>query len=171
VEVPDRLYEYRNVAHKEGVKMVKSSWLAVPGALMLCLGTVWVSNAQAPAQGPSYAIYCRGQLETLRTEAGKVIKTPFKWAKEVAVKENPGAGECAWAERAPAGIDSKPGDRATIVGNLGPFDSIPVGTIGKICVMKASNPNELNARQVVRHLGHSTSPFHLPPFSAEGCPG
>jgi len=132
---------------------------------------VWVSNAQAPAQGPSYAIFCRGQLETLRTDAGKVIKTPFKWAKEVASKERPNAGECAWAEAAAPGIESKAGETATIVGNLGPFDSIPVGTIGKICIMKASNPKEVLARSVIRQPGHSTSPFHLPPFTAEGCPG
>jgi len=150
--------------------MIKSRWLAVPGALALCVSTAGVTNAQAPAQGPSYAVYCRGQLETLRSDGGKTIKTPFKWAKEAAVKENPGPGECAWAERGPEGIDSKPGDRSVIVGNLGPFDSIPIGTVGKICVTKASGSNELVARQVVRHLGHSTSPFHLPPFSAEGCP-
>ena len=115
--------------------MIKSRWLAIPGALVLCVSTAWVTNAQAPAQGPSYAVYCRGQLETLRSEGGKVVKTPFKWAKEVAVKENPGAGECAWAERAPEGIDSKPGDRGVIVGNLGPFDNLPAG------VVVAATPN------------------------------
>jgi len=152
---------------------MKSSWFAIAGACGFCFGATFVSNAQGPAQGPSYALYCRGHLDTLRTDAGKVIKTPFKWAKEVAVKENPGAGECAWAERAPEGIDSKPGERAVLVGNLGPFDSLPVGTIGKICVSKPSNSNsnELLVRQVVRQPGHETSPFHRPPFSADGCPG
>jgi hypothetical protein len=156
--------------------MIKSRWLAIAGASVLCVGTVWIANAQAPAQGPSFAVYCRGPLSTFRTEGGKVIRTPFKWAKEAATKANPGAGECAWADGPPQGIENKPGDPGAIMGNLGPFDSIPVGTIGKICVTQASNPssgqnNELVVRQVIRQLGHETAPFHRPPFSADGCPG
>jgi hypothetical protein len=156
--------------------MIKSRWFAIAGASVLCFGTVWVANAQAPAQGPSVAVYCRGPLSTFRTEGGKVIRTPFKWAKEAATKANPGAGECAWADGPPQGIENKPGDPGAIMGNLGPFDSIPVGTIGKICVTQASNPssgqnNELVVRQVIRQLGHETAPFHRPPFSADGCPG
>jgi hypothetical protein len=149
--------------------MVKLRWFAVVGASVLSLAPALVTNAQAPApQGPSQAIYCRGPLSTFRTEGGKVIKTPFKWAKEAAMKENPGASECAWADRAPQG-DEKAGEDAVILGNLGPFDNTPVGTIGKICVTKASG-KELVVRQVVRHMGHETSPFHRPPFSADGCP-
>ena len=158
--------------------MFKSMWLAIPAASVLCCVTVWAANAQAPApaQGPSFAVYCRGPLNTFRTEGGKVIRTPFKWAKEVATKANPGAGECAWADGPPQGIESKPGDASAIMGNLGPFDSIPVGTIGKICVTKASNPSaeqnsDLAVREVIRQLGHETAPFHRPPFSGAGCPG
>jgi hypothetical protein len=148
--------------------MVKLRWLAVAGASVLGLAPALVTNAQQPAaQGPSQAIYCRGPLSTFRTDGGKVIKTPFKWAKEAAMKDNPGAGECAWADRAPQG-DEKPGEAGTILGNLGPFDNTPVGTIGKICVTKASG-GELVVRQVVRQLGHETAPFHRPPFSADGC--
>jgi hypothetical protein len=55
------------------------------------------------------------------------------------------------------------------MGNLGPFDSVPDETIAKICVTKASNT--LVVREIIRQLGHQTSPFHRPPFSAEGCPG
>src|SRR5438309_11791537 len=131
--------------------MRKSNWLAIPAAWVLCLGTVWVSNAQAPAQGPSYALYCRGQLDTARTDGGKVIKTPFKWAKEAATKENPGAGECAWADRPPQ--PEKPGESGAIVGNLGPFDTLPVETYGKICVTRAST-NDVVVREVLRQLVH-----------------
>src|SRR5205085_12637398 len=120
VEVPDGPVHILK-RHKEGCAMVKSRWLAIPGALVLCFGTVWVTNAQAPAQGPSVAVYCRGPLSTFRTEGGKVIRTPFKWSKEAATKENPGAGECAWADGPPQGIESKPGESSAIVGNLGPF--------------------------------------------------
>src|SRR5712691_7724777 len=104
--------------------MIKSRWFAIAGASVLCFATVWVANAQAPTQEPSFALYCRGPLSTFRTEGGKVIRTPFKWAKEAATKENPGPGECAWADRPPQGTE-KPGDSSAIVGNLGPFDSIP----------------------------------------------
>ena len=151
--------------------MFKSRWFAMAGASVLCFATVWVTNAQAPAQEPSFAVYCRGPLRTFRTEGGKVIRTPFKWAKEAATKENPGAGECAWADGPPQGIETTPGESGAILGNLGPFDSIPVGTIGKVCVSKASTNNEVVVRQVVRQLGHETAPFHRPPFTAEGCPG
>ena len=151
--------------------MFKSKWFAMAGASVLCFATVWVTNAQAPAQEPSFAVYCRGPLRTFRTEGGKVIRTPFKWAKEAATKENPGAGECAWADGPPQGIETTPGESGAILGNLGPFDSIPVGTIGKVCVSKASNNNEVVVRQVIRQLGHETAPFHRPPFTAEGCPG
>ena len=62
--------------------MFKSRWFAIAGASVVCFGTVWVANAQGPAQGPSYAVYCRGPLSTFRAEGGRVIRTPFKWAKE-----------------------------------------------------------------------------------------
>jgi hypothetical protein len=59
------------------------------------------------------------------------------------------------------------------VGNLGPFDTLPVGTVAKVCVTKASaasgQSNDLMVRQVLRQLGHQTSPYHIPPFTAEGC--
>ena len=147
-----------------------ASRFAIVGAL-LCFAAAWAPNAQA--EEASFALYCRGPLKTLRSDGGKVIKTPFKWAKEVAVKERPGAGQCAWAAAAPPGIESKPGDGGTLVGNLGPFDTLPVGTIGKFCVSKANNAesSDLIARQIVRQLGHQTSPFHIPPFTAEGCSG
>lgn len=148
--------------------MIKSRWLAIAGASLLCFGTFWGASAQAADEGPSFALYCRGPLNTFRTDSGKVIKTPFKWAKEAATKENPEAGECAWADRAPQG-NEKPGADSTMVGNLGPFDSLPVRTFGKICVTRPASGNELSVRQVVRQLGHQTAPFHLPPFTAEGC--
>ena len=152
--------------------MIKSRWLAIPGAMVLCVGAVWVTNAQTPAQEPSYPLYCRGPLNTLRTDGGKVIRTPFKWAKEAATKERPGAGQCAWADSPPPGIESKPGDSAAIVGNLGPFDTLPVGTIGKVCVTLASaGSGDFVVRQILRQTGHQTSPFHIPPFSADGCTG
>ncbi len=149
--------------------MIKPAWFALAGASVLCCASVWTTSAQSPAQGPSYPLYCRGPLSTLRADGGKTIRTPFKWAKEAAVKARPGAGQCAWADSPPPGFDSKPGDSAVLVGNLGPFDTMPVGTIGKVCVSKAGQNDEFVVRQVLRQLGHQTSPFHIPPFSADGC--
>jgi hypothetical protein len=152
--------------------MVKLRWFAVVGVSILSVTPVLVTSVSvtsAQAQEPPHAIYCRGPLSTLRSDGGKVVKTPFKWAKEAAMKENPGAGECAWADRAPQG-NEKAGDTSTIVGNMGPFDNIPVGTIGKICVTKASaDSKDLVVKQIVRQLGHQTAPFHIPPFTADGC--
>src|SRR5712691_3502739 len=93
--------------------MVKLRWFAVAGVAVLSAAPASVAYAQAPE--PPHAIYCRGPLSTFRTDGGKVVKTPFKWAKEAAMKENPGAGECAWADRAPQG-NEKPGDTNTIIG-------------------------------------------------------
>jgi len=144
--------------------------MAIAGASVLCLAPVWLTNAQTPAQEPSYPIYCRGPLNTFRTDGGKVIRTPFKWAKDAALKDRPGASQCAWADSTPPGFESKPGDSAVIVGNLGPFDTLPVGTIAKFCVSKTNGKaDELVVRQILRQLGHQTAPFHIPPFSAEGC--
>jgi len=150
--------------------MLKSRWFVIAGASVLCFGAGWVANAQAPAQGPSFAIYCRGPLTTFRTEGGRAIRTPFRWAKDAATKENPGAGECALDDRPPQGAE-KAGDSSAMVGNLGPFDNLPVGTMGKICVSRAGQNNELVVREILRQLGHQTAPFHIPPLSAGGCPG
>ena len=149
--------------------MIKSRWLAIPGASVLCLVTVWVTNAQAPAQEPSLPLYCRGPLSTFRTAGGAIIKTPFKWAKEAASKANPGPGECAWADRPPQATEIKPADDNVMVGNLGPFDDLPVGTYGKICVFRATN-NDLVVRAVTRGTAQN-APFQNPPFSSGGCPG
>lgn len=153
--------------------MITLRWLAIAGALVLCAGMVEITNVQAAASGPSAALYCRGPLSTARTEGGKVIRTTFKWAKEAATKENPGPGECAWADHAPQGTE-KAGDTGSILGNLGPFDNLPPATFGKLCVSMADSPSpgqndDLVVRQIVRQLGHQTAPFHLPPFSGEGC--
>jgi hypothetical protein len=150
--------------------MNKFAWLAIAGVSVLCVVPVWLTNAQTPAQEPSYPLYCRGPLNTLRTEGGKMIRTSFKWAKDAAMKERPGASQCAWADSTPPGFESKAGDDAVIIGNLGPFDTLPVLTIAKFCVSKASGKaDELVVRQILRHLGHQTAPYHIPPFSAEGC--
>ena len=141
--------------------------LAIPAASVLSFVTVWAAGAQTPAQGPSDVLFCRGPLSTFRTDGGKTIRTPFKWAKEAATKANPGAGECAWADRAPEPAEMKTGPDNNITGNLGPFDNLPVGTVGKFCVYKANDV--LMVRGVVRGTG-PTAPFVEPPFTAGGCP-
>jgi hypothetical protein len=139
-------------------------WLALPAVLMAGVAAVWVTNA--PAQEPTVALMCRGELRTYRTDGGKVITTPFKWAKEVAGKENPGGGECAWFDRAPAPTEIKEGRDNALHGNLGPFSDLPAGTFGKLCVVRAT----MTVRSIVRSTGHQTAPFQLPPFTSDGCP-
>ena len=138
-------------------------WLAIPAVLVAGFAAVSVTNA--PAQEPSVALICRGELRTNRTDGGKVVKTPFKWAKEAASKENPGTGECAWIDRTPLPTEIKTGPDNVINGNLGPFDNLPVGTFAKLCVTRAT----LAIRGVVRGTG-PTQPFVLPPWSNDGCP-
>ena len=138
-------------------------WLAIPAVLTAGVAAVWVTNA--PAQEPSVVLICRGELRTMRTDGGKVIKTPFKWAKEAAGKENPGAGECAWLDRTPLPAEIKTGPENVINGNLGPFDNLPAGTFAKLCVTRAT----VTMRGFVRGTT-ATAPFMLPPFTADGCP-
>jgi hypothetical protein len=144
-------------------------WFAVAGASVLCCAVSWMANAQAP-QEPTFAIYCRGPLVTFRTDGGKTIRTPFKWAKEGAIKEVLPAGECARPESPPQGQE-KAGDPGTLVGNLGPFDNLPVQTVGKLCVTHAAQNNELMVKGVLRQLGHQTAPYHIPPLQEGGCTG
>ena len=150
--------------------MIKSSRAAFAGALALCFAGV-CTTPEVEAQDATYALYCRGPLNTFRTDGGKVIRTPFKWAKDAASKENPGPGECGFAEHRPDGLESKAGESSSMIGNIGPFDSLPAGTFGKLCVTKpgGAGPNELAVREIVRQLGHELAPFHRPPFSAAGC--
>jgi hypothetical protein len=144
--------------------MIKSKWLGIPVLLATGFVAVWTTNT--PAQEPAVAMICRGELRTFRTDAGKTITTPFKWAKEVAGKENPGAGECAWFDRAPLPTEQKTGRDNALHGNPGPFSDLPVGTFAKLCVDRST----MTIRSVVRSTGHQTAPFQLPPFNTEGCP-
>jgi hypothetical protein len=148
--------------------MIKSRWLVIPGALVLCVGSVSVTNSQT--QEPSTALYCHGPLSTFRANGGKVVRTPFKWAKEAAGKANPGAGECAWADRLPQESEIKPEN--AMMGPLGPFDTMPPGTFGKICVYWANSGEGkvLTVREIVRGSDPKLTPFHSPPFSNTGCP-
>src|SRR5262249_60379035 len=118
--------------------MIPSRWLVIPMTSALCIVGIWAAIDKAPAQGPSTALICRGPLATFRTDGGKLIRTPFKWAKQAAGKENPAAGECAWVDRTPEAAEIKPDNANAVVGNLGPFDNLPVGTFAKICVNKAN---------------------------------
>src|SRR4051794_5746814 len=84
---------------KRSCEMLKLSWLGIP--VLLATGFVGVWVTQTTAQEPTVALICRGELRTLRSDGGKVITTPFKWAKQPVAKENPGGGECAWMDRMP----------------------------------------------------------------------
>ncbi len=98
----------------------------------------------------AYPLYCRGPLVTTGDS------TPFKWASEGAGAQNPGPGECAWADRAPRGSEIKSGDSNTISGYLGSFANLPSGEYLEVGVF--NNGDVLVATQVVGNV--------KPPFSS-----
>jgi hypothetical protein len=131
--------------------MIKSAWLAIAGASVLCLAPVWLTNAQTPAQEPSYPLYCRGPLNTLRTEGGKMIRTPFKWAKDAALKER--IAKLEWMDPSTKAQAQK--KLATIMVKIGypdkwrdystlkidrPFRYVRVRSRGVLCVECARRP-------------------------------
>jgi hypothetical protein len=76
--------------------------------------TLWSAHA-AQAQVPqSYPLYCHGagHMKTeILTYGGNVeVDTTFTWAKQGAGARAPWVGECAWADRAPRGVEIQPGN-------------------------------------------------------------
>jgi hypothetical protein len=78
---------------------MRNAWILLVLSGFLILATAEEGVAQAPL--PSFPLYCQGPLKTgPRTPppAGPTL-TPFNWAAKGAGAENPGPGECAWADR------------------------------------------------------------------------
>jgi len=106
------------------------------------------------ASQPSYPLYCRGPLAT-KGAPGAV--TDFKWAKQGADKASPGAGECAWGDRAPRGSEIKAGDGNAIWGYLNQLTNLPEGKYGEIEVYR--DPRLDNDLVVTRIIGFASPPF------------
>ena len=76
--------------------------------------TLWSARA-AQAQAPqSFPLYCHGagHMKTeILTYGGNVeVDTTFTWARQGAGAKAPKMGECAWADRAPRGLEIEPGN-------------------------------------------------------------
>jgi subtilase family serine protease len=102
----------------------------------------------------AYPLYCKGPLSTSSNS------TPFKWAAQGAGAANPGAGECAWADRAPSGTEVKSGDSNTISGDLHQVTNLPAGKYAEIGVFNDPTTHDLVVTQIV---GLVTPPFSSKP--------
>lgn len=98
----------------------------------------------------AYPLYCQGPLSTSSN------LTPFKWAAQGAGAASPGPGECAWADRAPAGTEVKSGDTNTISGDLHQVASLPAGKYAEIGVYNDPTTHDMVVTQIV---GLVTPPF------------
>jgi hypothetical protein len=80
-------------------EMMHIPFIRKPALLLAvaCAGVFGMHHG-AVAQA-SYPLYCQGPL------TGSGIKAPFKWASEGAGTQNPGEGQCAWADRGPRGTE------------------------------------------------------------------
>ena len=123
------------------------------------------ATAQSPQFVPAYPLYCHGPLTTSSPSGGKTT-TPFIWAPTGAGAAIPGPGQCAWADRAPRGVEIQPGGGNVICDFSGAMQSVPAGTFVEIGV--ARDPLDNNCMHLVRYLGTVSPPFSavpaLPPF-------
>jgi hypothetical protein len=97
----------------------------------------------------AYPLYCQGPLATSND------MTPFKWAAQAASVASPGPGECAWADRAPAGSELKAN---VISGFLNELANLPRGTFAEFGVYENPKDTAMAATQVVGVV--------KPPFSS-----
>jgi hypothetical protein len=141
-------------------------------SVLMWLGTVLlfaVMAGQAVAQGPqfipAYPLYCQGPLTTGSPSGGETT-TPFIWAHTGAGAAKPGAGQCAWADRAARGSEIKPGGGNVICDFSSAMRSVPAGKFVEIGV--ARDPQVNNCMHLTRYLGDVSPPFSgvpaLPPF-------
>jgi hypothetical protein len=123
------------------------------------------ATAQSPQFVPAFPLYCQGPLTTSSPSGGKTT-TPFVWAPTGAGAAIPGPGQCAWADRAPRGVEIQPGGGNVICDFSGAMQSVPAGTFVEIGV--ARDPLDNNCMHLVRYLGTVSPPFSavpaLPPF-------
>jgi len=139
--------------------------LVLAAAGMNSLGTCH----HAVAQQPSFPLYCQGPLQTVG------FITHFRWSSTGAGAQNPGPGQCAWADRGPRGSEIQAGDTNVIFGGLGQVANLPSGQFSEIGVFR--DPNQNNWLRVTRVVGFVTPPFSaipvLPPppapFNCASC--
>ena len=132
---------------------------ACGGILVLCSG--------AEAQ-PSYPLYCRGPLTTQDpAHPGKLqgpTTTKFTWAVAGAGKSPPGAGECAWADRAPRGSEIQAG-HGNVLCDVDYSDTtiqnLPANQFWEVGVYRDETAH--NCLRVTQYVGIVTPPFSANP--------
>jgi hypothetical protein len=143
---------------------MKPQSVRVTRFLLAILVCAYSAAHQIPALGqlhgaqpsPAFPLYCQGPLHTNGTS------TPFKWSSKGAAAQNPGAGQCAWADRGPRGTEIQNGDSNLISGDLNPcgtFPEIGAGKYFEVLVYRdVTKGNHLAAAQVV---GFVQPPFRV----------
>ena len=91
----------------------------------------------------SYPLYCKGPLVSTGSS------TPFKWASQGAGAASPGAGECAWADRAPEGTEIGSGGGNVISGNLNQVANLAAGKYAEIGVYNDPTGHHMVVTQIV----------------------
>src|ERR1700744_1031392 len=140
--------------------------------LTLLFGTAILSaiglgsaSAQSPQFVPAYPLYCQGPLTT-RAPSGRETRTHFVWAHTGAGAAAPGPGECAWADRAAAGLEIQSAGGNDICDFSGAMHNVAAGTYLEIGV--ARDPLVNNCMHLARYDGTVKPPFSakpaLPPF-------
>jgi len=111
----------------------------------------------------SFPLYCKGPLHSGALTPSPLggTSTPFKWSSKGAGAKNPGAGECAWADRGPRGKEIQHGHGNVICDALNSVHSLAAGKYLEICVFR--DPNDNNCMSVTQFVGLVKSPFSADP--------
>jgi Common central domain of tyrosinase/Polyphenol oxidase middle domain/Protein of unknown function (DUF_B2219) len=117
---------------------------------------------------PSYPLYCMGPLTTgppSPSPSGPTW-TPYVWSSTGAGAQNPGAGQCAWADRPASGIEIQNGNGNSICDWSGLVNGVPAGQYFEFGVYRDSLFN--NCMHITRVVGVVNPPFSavpaLPPY-------
>lgn len=115
---------------------------------------------------PSYPLYCQGPLQTGAPLPSGQTLTPYTWSATGAGTQSPGAGQCAWADRAPGGLELQNGNGNVICDWSVLMNGVPAGQYYEIGVYRDQLHN--NCMHVTRIIGIVSPPFSsipaLPPY-------
>jgi hypothetical protein len=149
---------------------MKSQNIRHIGVLLLAgvCASVFSNAAVAQTPLPSFPLYCQGPLTTgpRSPPPSGPTSTPYKWGSKGAGAENPGPGECAWADRGPRGVEMVNGDGNVICDSSGNVAGLPAGKYLEVGVYRDTTFN--NCMHVTHYVGLVNPPFSakpvLPPF-------
>ncbi len=117
---------------------------------------------------PSYPLFCQGSLSTgsPTPPPSGPSSTPFVWSASGAGAQNPGAGQCAWADRSAGGPEIQNGNGNVICDWSGLLAGVPTGVFFEIGIYRDELHN--NCMHLTRIIGVVNPPFSstpaLPPY-------